>query len=156
MMLTSICDRIEHQIKASAVWVELDRDGGAEMDEVLDCISGNAADGRFCAVVSTTPELIDAVAARVESAAVELIVNADEAQRLAALALAAARSSMCERVMDIAADQSAERLRQLGDEVSRIAATLARLSSGPTAGLQSASPVSSGSAPEVSAESCAE
>lgn len=122
------------------------------MDEVLDCINGNAADGRFCAVVSATPELIDTVAARVESAAVELIVNADEAQRLAALSLAAARSSMSEGVLDIAADQSAERLRQLGDEVSRIAAMLARLSSGPTAGLPSVSADSSGNAPEVSAD----
>ena len=33
---------------------------------------------------------------------------------------------------DVAADRNAERLRQLSDEVSRIAATLARLSTGPS------------------------
>ena len=122
------------------------------MDEVLDRISSCAGGGHFAAVVSTTPELIDAVAARVESAAIELIVNADEAQRLAALSLATARSAMSERVLDIAADQSAERLRQLGDEVSRIAAALSRLSSGPTPGLQTVSPASGGDAPDVSAD----
>lgn len=153
MLLSSMRHRIEHQIRASAVWIELDRDAGAEMDEVLDCVGSNAGGGHFAAVVSTTPELIDAVAARIESDTVELIVNADEAQRFAALSIATARSAMSERVLDIAADQSAERLRQLGDEVSRIAAALARLSSGPVAGLQSVSPVSSGEAPEVSADS---
>jgi DNA-binding MarR family transcriptional regulator len=35
------------------------------------------------------------------------------------------------RLSDIAADKNAARLRQLSDEVSRIAATLARLSTGP-------------------------
>ena len=35
------------------------------------------------------------------------------------------------RLSDVAADRNAERLRQLSDEVSRIAATLARLSSNP-------------------------
>jgi DNA-binding MarR family transcriptional regulator len=59
---------------------------------------------------------------------------------------------MAGTVNDIAADQSAERLRQLGDEVSRIAAALARLSSGPAAALQTVSPVSAGDAPDVSAE----
>jgi hypothetical protein len=122
------------------------------MDQLLDCVSRHADRGKFAAVVSTTTELIDAVAARIDSDAIELIVNADEAQRLATLSLAEARASMRARASDIAADQSAERLRQLGDEVSRIAAALARLSSGPTAGLQSVSRMPSGDAPDVSAD----
>ena len=126
-------ERIERQITASAVWLELDRDCGSEMDELLDSISRNVADGRFAAVVSSTAELIDPIAARIDGAAIELIVDADDAERAAALAIATAQAGMEQRLSDVASDQSAARLRQLSDEVSRIAATLARLSSGPPA-----------------------
>lgn len=145
-------ERIEVQPAARAVWVELDRDCGAEMDQLLECVSRHADAGKFAVVVSSTPDLIDAVTAGIDSHAIELIVNADEAQRLATLSLAEARASMPSRISDIAADQSAERLRQLGDEVSRIAAALARLSSGPGAALQTVTPVSTGDVPEISAE----
>jgi DNA-binding MarR family transcriptional regulator len=132
MILESACERIEQQIAASAVWLELDRDCGSEMDRALDCVAANAGSGRFAAVVSGTAALIDPISARLDNPAIELIVDADEAERAAALALAAARAGMAHRVSDIASDQSAERLRQLSDEVSRIASTLARLSAGPT------------------------
>jgi DNA-binding MarR family transcriptional regulator len=133
MPLERARERIERQIAASAVWLELDRDCGSEMDELLDSISRNVADGRFAAVVSSTAELIDPIAARIGGAAIELIVDADDAERAAALAVATARAGMEQRLSDVASDQSAARLRQLSDEVSRIAATLARLSSGPPA-----------------------
>lgn len=152
LTLQAAHERIEVQPAARAVWIELDRDCGGEMDELLECVSRHADAGKFAAVVSSTADLIDAVAARIDSHAVELIVNADEAQRLATLSLAEARASMRGRVSDIAADQSAERLRQLGDEVSRIAAALARLSTGPGAALQTVTAVSTGDAPDVSAE----
>jgi hypothetical protein len=131
IMLESICARVERQVAATAVWLELDEDGGAQLDETLECISRNAAEGRFAAIVSCTAELIDPVSARVDAGAVELIVDADDAERAAALAIATARAGMEQRISDIASDQSAARLRQLSDEVSRIAATLARLSAGP-------------------------
>lgn len=152
LALGSARERIERQIAASAVWLELDRDGGAEMDETLECIAKHASDGRFAAVVSSTAELIDPVAARVEDSAVELIVDADDAQRAAALAVAAAWLGRTERLSDIASDQNAERLRQLGDEVSRIAASLARLSSGPAAAPRRIEPVPTGEVPEISGE----
>ena len=63
---------------------------------------------------------------------VELLIAADEAERASALALALARRGTEERYSDVAADRNAERLRQLSDEVGRIAATLARLSTGPS------------------------
>jgi hypothetical protein len=152
LMLDSVRERIARQSAARAVWIELDRDGGPEMDELLESVSRQADEGRFAAVVSSTADLIDTVTARIDSHAVELIVNADDAQRLATLSIAEARSAMRDRASDIAADQSAERLRQLGDEVSRIAATLARLSSGPAGGLSNVVPASTGDAPEVSEE----
>jgi hypothetical protein len=152
MTLESARDRIERQVAASAVWLELDCDGGAQMDKVLDCVARNASDGRFAAIVSATAELIDPIAARLDESAVELIVDADDAQRATALALAMARASMPQRLSDIASDQSAARLRQLSDEVSRIAATLARLSSGPGPAARSVEGPARMEAPEVSAE----
>jgi DNA-binding MarR family transcriptional regulator len=152
MMLGSARERIERQVAASAIWIELDRDCGVPMDEVLDCIGKNAREGRFAAVVSSTAALIDPVSARIDEAAVELIVDAGDAERSAALAIVSSRMRMPQRVSDIASDQNADRLRQLSDEVSRIAATLARLSAGPAATPRRAEPLHNGDVPHVSAE----
>lgn len=152
MTIESARDRIERQIAASAVWLELDEDGGPDMDEVLNCVARNAAEGRFAAIVSTTAGLIDPIAARIAHDEVELIVDADDAQRAAALSVAVARAGMAQSVSDIASDQSAARLRQLSDEVSRIAATLARLSSGPNSIARSAPPAPMMDVPDISAE----
>src|SRR5438552_49900 len=126
-------ERIEHQVAATALWVELDRDCGGPMDELLTHVSRDVAGGRYAAVVSTTAALLDPLAARLDQSAVELIVDADEAERAAALAIATANHGLPLRVADVASDKNAERLRQLSEEVSRIASTLARLSAGPQA-----------------------
>jgi hypothetical protein len=145
-------DRISLQIASTAVWLEIDRDCGATMDEVLDQISSDVAGGRYSAVVSSSAELIDPVTAKLSHDAVQLIVDAPDSERIAALALAAARRALPHRISDIASDQNAARLRQLSDEVSRIAATLARLSAGPAASAPPVEPVQRGEAPEVSVE----
>ena len=152
MMLGSARERIERQIAASAVWLELDRDCGSDMDDVLDCIESNVGGGRFAAVVSGTAELIDRLAARIDNPDVEVIVNADEAQRVAALSLAAVRAGMAYGVSDIASDRNGDRLRQLSDEVSRIAATLARLSAGPSSVPPKLERPVTSDAPDISAE----
>ncbi len=56
------------------------------------------------------------------------------------------------RLSDVAADKNAQRIRQLSEEVSRIASTLARLSEGPTAPAQRPAVAEVGDAPAVSAE----
>lgn len=152
MTLASARERIERQAAASAVWFELDRDGGPEMDQILDSIIRHAAEGRFCAVVSSTADLIDPVVARIDDAAVELIVDADDAERAAALAIATAQAAGPARLSDIASDQNADRLRQLSDEVSRIAASLARLSSGAPTAPRQLEPPAAGERPDVSVE----
>ena len=48
-----------------------------------------------------------------------------------------------QRVGEVSSDRSAERLRQLSDEVGRIAATLARLSAGPSASMSVVAPIPS-------------
>ncbi len=121
--------RLSDQGALEACWVELDRDLGPPMYEVLRKVNALVRDGRCAAVVSLTAPLLDCVVAHVEEQGVELIVDADDAARATALGLARAWHRRPLQVSDAGRDRSAERLRQLGDEVSRIAATLARLSS---------------------------
>jgi DNA-binding MarR family transcriptional regulator len=122
------------------------------MDEVLDRLGERVADRAFSAVVSSTSDLIDPVAARVHEPAIEVIVDANDAERASALAVVAASNASINRLSDMATDQSAERLRQLSDEVNRIAATLARLSAGPAAAARKFEPLQSNEAPEVAAD----
>jgi hypothetical protein len=124
--------RVALQPSASALWIELDRDCGGAIDDLLIRVSDDVAKGRYAAVVSATSGLVDPLAASLGQSDVELIVDADDAERAAALAIATARAGTPLRVADAATDRSAARLRQLSDEVSRIASTLARLSTGPS------------------------
>ncbi len=145
-------ERLEVQGGATAVWVELDSDCGGPMDELLNLIAIDVRDGRYGAVVSVTSEIVDPVAARLAEPAIELIVNANDAERVAALATVLGSSEMRERISDVASDRSTERLRQLSDEVSRIAATLARLSEGPGVPPGAVEPVPAGDLPLLSVE----
>jgi len=150
--IANAIERLRLQGAASAVWVEIDRDCGGPMDELLALISSDVADGRYAAVVSTTGGLLDPLAARLEAPAVELIVDADEAQRVAALAIATARQGLPHRTGDVASEKNAQRLRQLSDEVGRIAATLARLSTGPEATTQIPDRPAAAAAPPLTVE----
>jgi len=137
----------------TALWVEIDRDGGGALDELLGAVARDARDGRYAAIVSTTADMLDPVAARVDEPTVELIVNADDADRAAALALAMESCRMRSTYADVASDKNAERLRQLSEEVSRIASTLARLSTGPAATPHRAlEPPTVGDLPQLSVE----
>ena len=144
--------RLDHQGAATAIWIELDADGGGPMDDLLTRVSHDVAAGRYAAVVSAPAALLDPVSARLDEDAVELIIDAGEAERAAALAIATAHAARPLSVADIASDQNAERLRQLSDEVSRIASTLARLSAGPAAATRTAEATPAADVPAVSAE----
>jgi DNA-binding MarR family transcriptional regulator len=150
--LYSAKERIERQVSATAIWVELDEDCGGPMDELLGLVSRDVAGGRYAAIVSTSGALLDPVEAALGNEAVELIVDADEAERIAALAVATSGAGLPLRLSDIAADKNAARLRQLSDEVSRIAATLARLSTGPTTTPVPVEAAPGGDLPPLSAE----
>jgi hypothetical protein len=145
-------ERLQRQAATSAVWIELDEDCGGPMDELLAHVSRDVADGRYAVVVSGRSSLLDALVAGLGDGAVELIIDADDAERAAALALATAQIARPLALSDVASEQNAERLRQLSDEVSRIASTLARLSAGPSAVATAPEATSSGEVPHVSAE----
>lgn len=149
--IDAAAERIRAQASSSALWIEVDSDCGTPLDELLSQVSEDAQCGRYCAVVSAPGALIDPLAAALVDGPVDLIIDADEGQRAAALALAVARGGMPLRLSDVAADQNAARLRQLSEEVSRIASTLARLSTGPSAPPSPIASSSPGDAPEVTA-----
>ena len=150
--LETAAARIEQQAKATAVWVELDRDCGEVVDELLSCVSRDVSEHRYGAVISSTGALVDTVWGRVKEDAVELIVDAEEADRLAALAIVTGGQRIRSAISDVGSDRNAERLRQLSEEVSRIASTLARLSAGPGPAPSPLEPVSAADVPHLSAE----
>jgi DNA-binding MarR family transcriptional regulator len=152
LSVANAMERIDRQVSASALWIELDEDGGRSMDELLTSVSRDVSHGRFAAVVSTSARFLDAVAAPLMDSPVEIIVDAGDAERAAALALAVSNVGAPVRLSDVAADRNAERLRQLSDEVSRIASTLARLSTGPGAAPPVVEKPLAIEAPEVSIE----
>jgi hypothetical protein len=125
-------DRLAHQGALSGLWIELDRDCGGPMDDLLSQVSRDVADGRYAAIVSAPATLVDPVTASIGDDLIELLIDATDADRAAALAVAMGTRGLAHRVSDVGADKNAERLRQLSEEVSRIASTLARLSTGPT------------------------
>ncbi|HEY0629791.1 MAG TPA: MarR family winged helix-turn-helix transcriptional regulator [Sphingomicrobium sp.] len=143
-------DRLNLQAAASAIWLELDRDDGATLDRLLDRVE--AESDRLPAIVSAPSTMIDPVTARLQGEGVHLLFDATDGDRIAALAVATswARARSDARAHDISKEPDSARLRQLSDEVSRIAATLARLSTGPAAaGAEKLEPPS-GDAPQVS------
>ena len=144
--------RLARQAAASALWIELDSDAATQADDLLDQVAAESAEGRCPAIVAAPVELLDRLGEHALSIGLDVIIDPDDAERAAALAIAAAKVGQEARVSDVNADKNAARLRQLSDEVSRIASTLARLSAGPSVvpRLAEARPV--GDAPSVSVE----
>ena len=142
--------RLQQQALASALWIELDglSDRAAEF---LATLSFDVR-GRFPAIVAAPAELIDPLAAMLDDD-VQLVIDGEEPERAAALSIALATRTQEPRYADVASDRSAERLRQLSDEVSRIASTLARLSTGPGAPAPAAQAAPVADIPQISAES---
>ena len=146
-------ERIDRQVAASALWLELEADRGAPMDRLLDHLNRDSRDGRYAAIVAAPASLLDAIEARLSDGGVEVVVDGDEAARSAALAIALSERGRPARLSDVASDRSAVRLRQLSDEVSRIASTLARLSTGPAVDSRPTElPPATGDVPDVSAD----
>jgi DNA-binding MarR family transcriptional regulator len=145
-------ERLNMQGAASALWVEVDRDGGTKLDELLDRVDLESRNGQMPAVVSAPIGLIDRIAGRIKDSSVELLIDGTAADRTAALAFVIARRSAEPRLHDVTRDSGADRLRQLSDEVSRIAASLARLSVGPSAPQVGRIDPHPGEAPYVSLE----
>jgi hypothetical protein len=145
-------DRLDQQVALSAMWIELDGDGGDRLDHLLERVRSDSDHRRYAAVVAGRLCSVDALWPKLGDSSVELVIDANEAERSAAFATILAEARLPERVSDVSGDRSAARLRQLSDEVSRIASTLARLSATPEMPPPSEQPVSAGEIPQVSAD----
>lgn len=133
MLVEQAADRFDRQIGPATLWLEVDEDSGASLDRLLDRIVVGVKDRRCAAIVLASADMIDPLFARLGPSDIEIIIDGDDSARATALAVALAKASMPVRLSEAASDRNAERLRQLSDEVSRIASTLARLSTGPGA-----------------------
>jgi DNA-binding MarR family transcriptional regulator len=152
LRIEGAADRLAVQAAASVVWLELERAWGPAHDRVLQQVLNDVRDGRFPAVVSARGSLLDSVFSRTRDAPIELVINGSESDRAAALAIATSGIYRADRLCDVTADRSSERLRQLSDEVSRIASTLARLSIGPSLPQQPRPAAASDEIPRISSE----
>jgi len=124
-------ERLAGQVSLGLAWLELaEEDANPKLDSLLIRLN-ELAEMRGTVVIASAPlELVDLVAARLTDRATEILIDPDEAQRAATLATALSGALDETSVSDVGKDNAA-RLRQLSDEMGRIAATLARLSTGP-------------------------
>ena len=146
------CARIDRQAAASALWIELEDDPGPATDSLLDHVAADVSNGRYSAVVAAPAAIVDRLSRHLFEADIEVILDASETDRTAALAVAMSGATRAARLSDATGDKNAVRLRQLSDEVGRIAATLARLSTGPATSPRPVEPDTSAPAPEVAVE----
>lgn len=144
--------RLDRQAAASALWIELDGDFDRAVTEVLDQIAADASEQRYPAVVAVPAAQLDGLGPYAFDPNIDLIVDGAEDERIATLAVAVSGARAPLTLSDVSADKNAARLRQLSDEVGRIAATLARLSTGPTAVARPVEVEHGGESPEVPVE----
>ena len=124
-------ERLDGQLSLGLAWLELgEEDATPALDDLLFRLNALAEDRGTVVIASAPLELVDMLAGRLTHRATEILVDADDAQRAAALAVALSGALDDAGVRDVGKDNAA-RLRQLSDEMGRIAATLARLSTGP-------------------------
>ena len=144
--------RIREQAAASALWIELDDGAPPSLEAFLDEVAAEVSSGRFPAIIAAPSALLDRFGAHVFDRGIEVLVDAADDQRMAALAIVASGALAPASVADAGTDKNAARLRQLSDEVGRIAATLARLSTGPGSTARPIGASASSDAPEVPIE----
>ena len=143
--------RLDLQARTGTVWVEIDGPPESIPMPLLRRIDEAAGRGEYDAIFAGPTAVVDELSAAAFSGTVELLIDADDADRIASLAIVNHRRNPDGRLSDIATDGSTARLRQLSDEVNRIAAALARLSSTP-APESTSKPVAPGEGPQIPAE----
>jgi prefoldin subunit 5 len=115
-------ERIEAQATLSAVVIEVRDDAGAALDALLARVDRGATDGRFTSVVTVPAHLIDVASASIQARGVTLLCDPTPMERTAAINEALTRRSA--HLADVGSG-----LKELADEVARIAKTLQTLAS---------------------------
>jgi hypothetical protein len=116
--------QLDEACDVGAVVVDASEDA-PELDQLLDRLDAAAREGHFRSVLRVTPDLIDLAAARCPHPHVAILCGGDAAEGITALALALVAAG---RVPQFAGEHGPMRLKQLSEEVGRIARTLAALS----------------------------
>ena len=124
--LEDAMERLARRHPCNAVMLELRGEPTDLLEPLLEALELHAAQGRP-SVITVPFDLLDLVAARAGHEAIAILCDPDPMERTGALGVALARTSP--RLRDVTADAGAVRLRQLSEEVGRIARTLANLSS---------------------------
>jgi DNA-binding MarR family transcriptional regulator len=128
--LSEAPERIDRQVAVGLVWLECAGTDAIPSDELLDRLARLAESGQVSVVASAPTSMIDLLFARLDHPQAQILIDPDDGQRAGALSVALAGIGRPEGVSDVGRDNGV-RLRQLSDEMGRIAATLARLSSAP-------------------------
>ncbi|MDB5690069.1 MAG: MarR family transcriptional regulator [Sphingomonas bacterium] len=115
-------ERIEAQATLAAVVIDVRSDAGADLDALLARIDRGASDGRFASVVTVPVELIDVASASIRARDVTLLCDPTRTEQTAAIAQALTRRSA--HLADVGSG-----LKELADEVARIAKTLQTMAS---------------------------
>lgn len=118
--------RLDRQAVLDGIIVEIETDSGPALDRLLDRIEMLGRTRGCASVVAMPAALIDTVSARIGNGVVQLLCAPDPIERTAALGAIMARGRV--RLHDVTNDGEARRLHKLGEEVGRIARTLAALS----------------------------
>jgi hypothetical protein len=128
--LSAALSRLGNQAAIDAVLFEFDA-WSVGIDPLLDWAEAAGRSGFSAPILCFPPAMLDAVAARVSSPAVELLCAPEIEDRIAAIAVAFA--DRLNRLHDHGLEANAERLRRLSQEVARIAHALAEISQRPPA-----------------------
>ena len=70
-------ERLRQQASASAIWIEVDRDCGPELERLLDEVDDGLETRRFGAVLSVTAEMIDILGERLFRTGAQIVVDGD-------------------------------------------------------------------------------
>lgn len=123
-------ESLDERVGLSALWIELDECPSAAGRRLLRRADAEARRASFGVVVSSRlPLFHDIMCELASDSMLELVIDGTETERLASMALACSPTERPTTLSDVASDASAARLRQLSEEVSRIANALSRLSS---------------------------
>ncbi|HEY0013635.1 MAG TPA: MarR family transcriptional regulator [Allosphingosinicella sp.] len=145
-LLPGAVERLAAQVHADAVMLEVEGGGAgfeALLEPLLDAIELRARNRRHGSVVVAPEALIDRIAARTPHRDVIHLCRPSEFERVAAVALASTRRQT--RLHDGKEDVHAV-LRQLSDEVARIAGVLSTLAEDDAAEAAAADPEAPGAA----------
>lgn len=116
-------------LAGSAIWLEIGEDKGASLDHWLMAFDAFAAHSVKPVSVAMTADMLDIVAARLDGN-FDLLVAPDTMQRAGAIGDLFLRSAFKMGINETRGMDDEKRLRELSDEVARIAETLSRLSVG--------------------------